>query len=379
MAQVPGTDLNKALRAQGAYNRIAPDTEADYKQAQINAAQSKEKSPAQQVYDWAIAQHKTPDEALAMSQGTGKTPEEKFQDWAMTGNNGKPQTDESGQPYTQLSAHQAWQAQAPEKGADKPLGVAVPNVNKALTDRYQVLNPGKALPPEFTLGKDAKQADFDRIDKLMESTEKATATQAQQQQIKADKDKAATESKRRFEQTASRKDIARHDSDYVKPAEATETSYEKMQHAFDEFEVARSQGKELPTGAQSMLALSTHLATTFGGVKGSRITKDMIQEHLGARGVTDRALVAIQRLTNGDVLSPDQWAAFHELISSTRDIAWQTAVREADRKHIPTDFLPDGLTAVKVEGHKAGIIHSDKLAEFQKKYPDAEVLSGEKE
>ena len=59
-----------------------------------------------------------------------------------------------------------------------------------------------------------------------------------------------------------------------------------MQHAYDEYQQARAQEQELPTGAQSMLALSSHLATTFGNVKGSGITKDMIAEHLGARSVS---------------------------------------------------------------------------------------------
>jgi hypothetical protein len=40
MAITPGTDLNKAARTQGAYNRIAPDVEADYKQAETEKAQT---------------------------------------------------------------------------------------------------------------------------------------------------------------------------------------------------------------------------------------------------------------------------------------------------------------------------------------------------
>lgn len=143
--------------------------------------------------------------------------------------------------------------------------------------------------------------------------------------------------------SASRKDITAHDKAYVQPAEQVEKSYQMMDSAYREYETARAQGKSLPTGAQSMLALSTHLATTFGNVKGSRVTKDMIQEHLGARSVSDSALVAIQKLTNGDVLSPAQWDAFHDLISNSRKLSWQIAAKEADRKRIPIDFLPEDL------------------------------------
>lgn len=148
---------------------------------------------------------------------------------------------------------------------------------------------------------------------------------------------------------ATRTDIREHDKDYVLPADGVEKSYQMMNNAFNEYQAAKAQGKDLPTGAQSMVALSTHLSTTFGNVKGARITKDMIQEHLGSRSVSDSALVAIQKLTNGDVLSPDQWKAFHDLISESRKISWQTAAKEADRKHIPVDFLPSDLKDVAHE------------------------------
>ena len=130
---------------------------------------------------------------------------------------------------------------------------------------------------------------------------------------------------------------------YVQPAEGVEKSYQMMDQAYKEFEAARAQGKELPTGAQSMLALSTHLATTFGNVKGSRVTRDMIQEHLGAHSVPDSALVAVQKLTNGDVLSPAQWTAFHDLIGASRKLSWDTATKEAKRANLPVDFLPADL------------------------------------
>jgi hypothetical protein len=137
--------------------------------------------------------------------------------------------------------------------------------------------------------------------------------------------------------------ITAHDKAYVQPAEQVEKSYQMMNQAFNEYQGAAAQGKDLPTGAQSMVALSTHLATTFGNVKGARITKDMIQEHLGARSVSDAATVAIQKLTNGDALSPAQWSAFHDLIGNSRRLSWQIAATEANRKAIPTNFLPPDL------------------------------------
>lgn len=121
---------------------------------------------------------------------------------------------------------------------------------------------------------------------------------------------------------------------------STEKSWQMAESAYDEYKAA--DGK-LPTGAQSMLLLSQHLSTTFGNVKGSRVTRDMIQEHLHARGVSDSALVAVQKLTNGDQLSPGQWKAFTGLISQSRQFGYEAAIDQARAlgigKTIPS-FLP---------------------------------------
>lgn len=144
-----------------------------------------------------------------------------------------------------------------------------------------------------------------------------------------------------------RQDVREHDKAYVQPAEAVEKSYDMMDNAYREYKAAQAKGQQLPTGAQSMVALSTHLATTFGNVKGARVTKDMIHEHLGARSIPDEAVVAVQRLTNGDQLSPGQWDAFHDLIKQSRNLSWATAVKEGTRKHIPIDFLPPDLQTIQ--------------------------------
>ena len=150
--------------------------------------------------------------------------------------------------------------------------------------------------------------------------------------------------------TANRQEITTHDRQYVLPAENVEKSYQMMNQSYNDYENARKQGKTLPSGAQSMLALSQHLVTTFGNVKGSRVTKDMIQEHLHARSIGDDALVAVQKLTNGDQLSPAQWDAFHNLLQQSRNLSWTTAAKEAARKKIPIDFMPKDLETVTKNG-----------------------------
>jgi hypothetical protein len=134
--------------------------------------------------------------------------------------------------------------------------------------------------------------------------------------------------------------------DVVNKAYDVEKSYQMATQAYSEYQAA---GGKLPTGAQSMLLLSQHLATTFGGVKGSRVTRDMIQEHLGARGVTDDAQAAVQRLVNGDQLSPDQWKAFVSLIGQSRNATWGNALSSAKNQQIPITFLPRGTGTAKAD------------------------------
>jgi hypothetical protein len=71
-------------------------------------------------------------------------------------------------------------ASKPPEG-ELPLGDKVPQLNAALTQRYQVLNPGKELPAFYQLPANATQKDYDRIDKSLQATEQATATKAQQE------------------------------------------------------------------------------------------------------------------------------------------------------------------------------------------------------
>jgi hypothetical protein len=142
-----------------------------------------------------------------------------------------------------------------------------------------------------------------------------------------------------------------------------------MQAAYNEYQQAKAQNKVLPSGAQSMLALSTHLATTFGGVKGSRVTKDMIQHHLGARSVSDDGLVALQKVTNGDVLSPAQWDAFNDLISQSRRFTWDNMVDSAHAQGLPVDILPKGYVPV---GSVPGRDKSGKIIGY--KTPSGQIV-----
>lgn len=107
----------------------------------------------------------------------------------------RQQIDQNPDAFKQIVDNAISQSPAQQKAAEEekvatiraqgkpPEGeLPLPNVsqmNAGLTSRFQVLNPNKPLPPQFTLPANATQKDYERIDKLMQSTENATATKAQ--------------------------------------------------------------------------------------------------------------------------------------------------------------------------------------------------------
>jgi len=58
-------------------------------------------------------------------------------------------------------------------------------LNKAMETRWQVLNPGQPLPDQFRLQSNATPQNFDQLDKVLEATERAKGTVAQQAQTNA--------------------------------------------------------------------------------------------------------------------------------------------------------------------------------------------------
>ena len=129
-----------------------------------------------------------------------------------------------------------------------------------------------------------------------------------------------------------------HDKN-VTPALGTEKLYRLASNVYNEYANLRKHGKDFPSGAQSVQMLSYHIANTFGNVKGARITKDLIEKHLGARGISDAAAVAINKLRDGDQLSPKQWDAFFSMAGNTRDETWRSVLDDAESLGRPLDYI----------------------------------------
>lgn len=124
--------------------------------------------------------------------------------------------------------------------------------------------------------------------------------------------------------------------DYNKPANDIETAYQMASQAYQDY--LRGDAK---TGADTMLMLSQHMNTTFGRVKGSRMNRDLIQEHRDAIGLADKTELELGKLVGrGDQLTADQMHEFMGLIKNMRDLTWETTTKEALRHDLPVDFLP---------------------------------------
>lgn len=165
------------------------------------------------------------------------------------------------------------------------------------------------------------------------------------------------------------KALSEFNKNYEKPANDVETGYQKFLDARKDYDSGA------PTGAASMVALSQHLATTFGSVKGARLNKDLIQEHKDAIGWLDRIERYGDMVGSGQQLSKDQWDDFGKLIGNTRKLAWQTAVKEAKRGNVPIDFLPKDLENEMGQKTKGGQNWSaPKDAPPAKGIPDGKVL-----
>lgn len=130
-------------------------------------------------------------------------------------------------------------------------------------------------------------------------------------------------------------------SEFMSKAVEIQTGLQQFDAAMANFNTP--EGRK--TGADTMLMLSKHLALTFGQVKGTRQTNDMIHEHLGARPLSQDLEVMAEKLTTGQVISDQQIKAYHDLIHEAARINWEWTVKEAIRRGLPVpNDVPSDIT-----------------------------------
>lgn len=88
---------------------------------------------------------------------------------------------------------------------------------------------------------------------------------------------------------------------------------ERLLHTMKDTLSRIESGQSSAPGADDMVLLSNHIAMTFGGVKGARTGRDLIEAHLKARSLPDSLAAAAERVMNGGQLTPGQRKEFVDL------------------------------------------------------------------
>jgi hypothetical protein len=285
------------------------------------------------------------------------------------------------------------------KEGELPLGERVPQLNKELEARYQVLHPGQALPPQFTLAANATQKDFDRMDKVMEATEKATGTKAEQDtlaEMRRQNQATAAETKKNTEATQS---YYKHSGFIDKLRAPVDTLVMRMGRLEDTLRQQSPQADAL---------VAPELLTVMAGGQGSglRMNEAEIARIVGGRSVWENLKARIQHWNTDPAaarsITPDQDKQIRALVGAVaaKVHGKQAAADEARRALIESNDPKEhrqiyakmqeefdridrgeepgggggGTIRVQIPGHPPAEIDATRKADFLKKYPNAKVL-----
>lgn len=111
-------------------------------------------------------------------------------------------------------------------------------------------------------------------------------------------------------------------------------------------------------GPESMQFVSNHIAMTFGGVKGARVGRDLIEAHIKARDLDQATEAAAQRVLAGGVITFQQAQQMMGTSKINRAQMWNQAKQAAqqygvpDAVKLPSDLAgeqgpPQGVTVPK--------------------------------
>ena len=211
----------------------------------------------------------------------------------------------------QLSAIKGASAKLPD--AEQPLGSRVPQLNDALQTRYQVLNHGKLLPASLMLTSNATLKDFDRVDKVMQQTETASGTKAQQDQTNALRQQTQGVAQQSH-------DDARLDRSY----QFNQGRLDKMRTPVDQLATrfSRLQDTLAQGSPQSDALVAPELLSVMSGGAGSglRMNESEISRIVGGRSKWQDLQAAAQKWSTNPAtansITADQRTQIHALVSA---------------------------------------------------------------
>lgn len=106
-------------------------------------------------------------------------------------------------------------------------------------------------------------------------------------------------------------------------------------------------------GPESMQFVSNHIAMTFGGVKGARVGRDLIEAHIKARDLDQATEAAAQGVLSGGVITYQQAQQMMGTAKINRSRMWQQARQAAEQYGVPDAVkMPSDLLGGGMQGGK---------------------------
>lgn len=93
-------------------------------------------------------------------------------------------------------------------------------------------------------------------------------------------------------------------------------------------------------GPESMQFVANHIAMTFGSVKGARIGRDIIEQHVKARDLDQSTEAMAQRVLSGGVITYTQAQQMMDTAKINRAQAWKQAQDAASQYGVPNAVKP---------------------------------------
>jgi len=241
-----------------------------------------------------------------------------------------PLTNQYINPDTQqpIPGAKEWEKPATPKEGETPLADRVSQVNKMLSSRYQVLHPGAALPPQYTIPPNATQKDYDRVDKALEAEERALGTKAQQD--------TTNEMRRQTMALANLKEKEGEGKTDLSTKEKVLTYFAPAQDADVRLKLMEDSQKSALKGDQQAMVnlLANHVAMTLGMPRGKvpRVSHEMFNEAQASAPWLARVEAHFDQdgYLTGVVLTPQQMQQMVDLGKQTRAAEWDAANSKAD-------------------------------------------------
>lgn len=210
---------------------------------------------------------------------------------------------------------------------ERPLGSTIPNLNKTLQDRYNVMHPGQPLPAQYVLPPTATQKDYDRVDKALGSVESAGATEAQRQQTNALKQQAMAA-------TAAARDAAGNaglDRETARMAKPYEKANDTASAQLDKIDDARNM---ISGNAEAQaLGIPKVLTALVGGQgTGVRITTPELNAIATARGWTGDLQGTLNSISGKGKLTSTQQGQLKQILDDVK-------TRITQKRQIANDAL----------------------------------------